>query len=328
MTLYRKTSAVWIIGVHTRSRYYHDTLDFEDLKLSIRESLHKLDGVLYGEDYNATYTIALLDEIIVSERPTGGLSAYELVYWGICILRARHDMKVGIRDIGELYHAIMDFEPKFLPKNSGMSPRLSLGLMILAGFHENLLKVSDSHGLRYIGSHVDNTIEPIITSFTTDLYRECIFECAIHEMLKKDDEKAFWNDTCLTTSCVHNYRPLNDWTVNLQTLLTHMDDEYYFHPRHSSNPEDHYRFLCSLLPLRFKGNDIEEKRKTLMNVVSRVSEKKIMTQDYINKREMFADVHQELLYSPNLPIWFGNEYTRSKEHFDATKLSSTAVSAH
>ena len=315
ITLYRKTTAVWIIGVHVRTQYYHETLDLEQLKPSIRECLRKLDGVLYDEEYNASYKVTLLEN----------LSAYEVIHWGICVLRARQDMKVPIRNAGELRHAIIDIESKVV---HGISSSTFLGLMILACFHENLLNVhySHAHAPGYIESSIHNIINPIVSEFTINLCRECSIERGKRETMRvigplnKDNEDSFWNDTCLITSSNHSYRPLNRWTETLQTLLFHMDKEYYFHPRHSSNPDDHYRFLCSLLPLSFKGDDIEEKSKILVNIVNRVSEKKIVTRDCINKRGMFAEVHQELLYSPNLPVWFGNEYTRSKEHFDATRL--------
>lgn len=96
-------------------------------------------------------------------------------------------------------------------------------------------------------------------------------------------------------------------------------------PRHSENPDDHYRFLHSTLPLYYGTVDVGDKGRLfeLFNHISDklCAQKKIVTQELLDKQEMFADVHQELLFSPNLPIWFHNDYRRSKDHFESTIIT-------
>lgn len=299
--LYQKSITLWSIFVFTQAKHYHDTLDLEGMKPLLRETFQRLNGVIYSSYWDrcdnqyreSRYTMADLDNE----------STFNELYRGICILRARHDSKIPIRFVG--YLKFVTEQTKLL--GLGSNSYISRDNAKVIGVHEGLIDIDygdendepgDIHHLDF-----EDEYRPIISEFTKKLSATCLEES------KKGDSK-FWLDICDTLDNSETYYPHESVFGNLQFY----NREYYFHPRHSEDPEDHYRFIYSAV------KDNEEKVQKLQELFNRISEKKIYSWEYYDKRDIFEEIHRELLFSPHLPTWHENEYTRSREHFETIAM--------
>lgn len=207
-TLYRKASAIWIIAVYARAQYYYETLNLERMKPSIHEALQRLDGVLYDYEYEGIYNIKMLEEPL----------AYEVVYWGICILRARQDSELTpIQNEGELMDAIMNH-------GMGENRAITLAMVKLACFHENLLKITYGRyeDRPHLGICLDTIGTPSHSAFNTKLAQACSEAYMLYG-------SNFWFDACHIARNDHKYRPRYA-RYSLQSLRLYDNNEYYFHP--------------------------------------------------------------------------------------------------
>lgn len=200
------------------------------------------------------------------------------IYQGICIMRAHRDLKTPIRGSHRLQPILENI--KLTKSKSDISMSL---IAFIVWTHEESI---DS--------------PPIISEFTKKLSTECQ---ALSADVHSEDVK-FWVDVHDTLENINGYYPVIN-NIDLKRIIFHYAS--YFHPRHSENPEDHYRFIISSID--------SDKKDKIMELFNRISEKKFLPREFLDKRDMFAEVHQELLMSPDLPIWFKNDYTQSKEHF-------------
>lgn len=280
--LYRKTYAIWTIGIFTRARYYYDHI-LDEVKPTIRETYQQLHGRVYlsyvdGREFK--YDIAELPEM------------FDQIYHGICVLRAWKDMHTPIRNVRHLTRAINCVK---LDANAILYTYRANA--IVACIHEGLIDVSEDVSDGHFRKEV--TLE--IPEFTKKLSLACLNE------QDRPDEN-FWKDTYDTIYNAEHWYPSEVHAIS-DVLRHSYGSESYFHPRMSENPEDHYRFIYSTVP----GD--EEIVSKLLTMFDRISEKKIFQQEYYDKREHFEEVHRELLLSPNLAEWYENDYTRTKEHF-------------
>ena len=266
--LYRKTLVLWNIAVFTRAKYYYETLGLEKLTPSIQENIQRLEGVAFTN-------INFNDEQSLDE-----------IYQGICIMRARCDLKTPIRSAHRL-RPVME-NTKLTESKSNRA--ISLIAMIV-WTHEGLVDVP-----------------PVISGFTKKLSSECL---ALSREVHSEDVE-FWDDVRDTLESINRNYPDASYTDHKRVTFHHA---WYFHPRHSENPEDHYRFIMSSIY-------DDDKKAKIMELFNRISEKKFLPREFLDKRDMFTEVHQELLMSPNLPLWFKNDYTCSKEHFDGLSLEA------
>lgn len=285
--LYKKASALWLIAIVTQSKHYYDTLGLEKMKPSIRETLQKLDGIIYearnGQERKYHY---ILDVNRI----------YDLLYRGICISRAHNDLKTPVRTVIDIKVAIEN-----LPlgeTNSGAYISREDAKAIC--FHEGLMTINYETG-SLLGDRLNARSTLVISVFNRKLSTVCL-----EELNKHDDDNHFW--ACARYVIDNRGEQYPDIGLNdFKTLET--DSEYYFHPRHSENPEDHYRFIYSMTMHN------EDMTKILQDLFHRVFGKDILPQEYYDKRELFDEVHHELLLSPHLPTWYENEYTRTGKHF-------------
>lgn len=275
--LYRKTYVIWTIGIHTQSQYYYNHL-FEEVKPTIRETYQRLHGRVYlsyvdGREFK--YDIAELPEM------------FDQIYRGVCVLRTWKDMHTPVRSAYRLRN------------NRVSDTRLNItrASAVIASVHERLIDESKDlcEGYNRYGVPLE------ISEFTKKLSLACL-----NEQDNPGDD--FWKDTYDNINYAEHWYPSEVHPV-LDVLTNSYGSKSYFHPRHSENPEDHYRFVYSTIK-----NDKKTIRK-LQELFDRISEKKILTQEYYDKRELFEEVHRELLLSPNLAEWYENDYTRTKEHF-------------
>ena len=91
-----------------------------------------------------------------------------------------------------------------------------------------------------ISYKLNQEFNPVISEFNKKLSAGCS-----EELDKHVGDDYFWIDNRHIVDNEGNYYPSedNDSLTTLKALYS--GSEYYFHPQHSENPEDHYRFIYS-----------------------------------------------------------------------------------
>jgi len=251
---------------------------------NLNESIKNVGKKLIG----ISYTGYVRDEY--TQGMFDSMSFIESIYQCICVIRAIKDMKAPIKHPGYLKVILEEFnidECCYIPRSS----------TYIACVHEGIMNIEDEGDGKFLGDIKINHTH--IYSSLTKKFRETCLE----RYQDNSDDKYIWNNICNIIDIVGK-SDIDDILYN----------SYQFYPVFSDNPTDHYIYISSFIKKKY--------RKKIFEALNSISEKKIITQKYLNKIHTFKNVHHELLFSPELPKWFHNEYTTAMDNFNNIKISS------